>query len=451
MTSTLRFASASVLLLAAGCQPDKPDDTAEPIVCAGPSVSPISEQTVTLGDDRAVVTAEITPCGAEDQLSFAWIMDTAPLDSDQDTSLLSGGESPEVTWEPDVVGTYVLTLAVTDQNGLISQLVYAVINVVSGNEPPLADCGANKTAVVGDRVDLDGSASSDPEGAAVLYDWSLSSGPDGTDLGYDDVFNGDKAVATVVPDVAGTYVISLVVSDGENWSDPPDYCSITVASENSAPIADAGDSSALSPCTPPDFHLDGWGSYDPDGDALTFAWTLLTAPAGSAGYFSSDAATPDPYFRWDIPGEYVFELQVCDGGQCSAPDVVTYLFADETENSPPTANAGADQTISKETDCETDAYVFTCEECPADSVTIDGSASIDEIDGDELDFYWTEPTGEPVIAAPLSPTTEVSFAAFPAIYATTTTKTYEVTLAISDCSETDTDTVIVSYTCIGTL
>ncbi len=447
--STFRFLPAALLLVAAGCQPAKPDDSGDTVVCAGPSVASIEEQTVILDDVAAKVKAEITLCDAEDQLSYAWIMDSAPLDSDQDTSILEDNETSEVKWKPDVVGTYVLTLVVTDQNGKISQLVYAVVNVVSGNEPPVADCGANKTAVVGDRVDLDGSASSDPEGAAVVYDWSLSSGPDGTGLGYDDVFNGDKAVATVVPDVAGTYVVSLVVGDGENWSEP-DYCSITVASENSAPIADAGDSSALSPCTPPDFHLDGWGSYDPDGDALTYAWTLLTAPSGSAGYFSSDAATPDPYFRWDIPGEYVFELQVCDDGQCSAPDVVTYLFADETENAPPTANAGADQTISKETDCETDAYVFTCEECPADSVTIDGSASIDEIDGDELDFYWTEPTGEPVIAAPLSPTTEVSIAAFPSVYATATTKTYEITLAVSDCSETDTDTVIVSYTCIGT-
>ncbi len=449
MTSTYRFLPAALLFLAAGCTAVEKDDTAEVVVCAGPTVDPIAEQTVTLGDGNAVVTAEVKPCVAEDQLSYAWVMDSAPLDSDQDTSLLGGGETAEVSWKPDVVGTYVLTLVVTDQNGLISQLVYAVVNVVSGNEPPIADCGANKTAIVGDRVDLDGSASSDPEGAAVVFDWSLSSGPVGTDLGYDDVFNGDKSVASVVPDVAGTYVVSLVVDDGENWSEP-DYCSITVASENVAPIADAGDSSALSPCTPPDFHLDGWGSYDPDGDALTYAWTLLTSPAGSASYFSSDAATPDPYFRWDIPGEYVFELQVCDAGQCSAPDVVTYIFADETDNAPPTANAGADQSISKETDCETDAYVFTCEDCPADSVTIDGSASIDDVDGDELDFYWTEPTGEPVIAAPLSPTTEVSFASFPAVYDTATIKTYEITLAASDCSETDTDTVIVSYTCIGT-
>ncbi len=448
MTPRLSLILPAALLLV-GCPqtPDKETGDTAANACTAPTVDPIEEQTIEYKDD-ATVSAKVTPCADSDTLTYAWVMDSTPLDSDQDTSILSGGDSADVSWKPDSVGTYVLTLVVTDQDGGVSQIVYAVVNVVSGNEPPIADCGDNKTAVAGDRVDLDGSASSDPEGAEITYDWSVASSPDCSEVEHDDVFNGDKAVASLVPDCAGTYVLSLVVSDSENFSEA-DYCSVTVASDNQAPIADAGDSSTLSPCTPPDFHLDGWGSYDPDGDAVTYQWTLLSAPSGSAGYFSSDDTAADPYFHWDIPGEYTFELQVCDEQQCSAPDVVTYTFVDESENSPPTANAGDDQTVTQEPDCETASYVWTCEDCPADSVTIDGTASIDETDGDELDFYWTESTGEVTVAAPMSPTTEVSLPSFAATYNTAISKSWTVNLAVSDCSESDSDSVTITYTCTG--
>lgn len=447
---TTRFlALLPVALLLNGCVVDKPTDSADSGAgaCTAPSVEPIAELTVDFGDE-AKVEAAVTPCADTDTLTYTWVMESKPVDSDQDTSILENKETATPQWEPDAVGTYVLTLVVTDQDGRISELVYAVVNVVSGNEPPIADCGTNQTGVAGDRVDLDGSASSDPEGAELEYDWTLASAPDCSGLDAADIYNGDKSVSSVVPDCAGTFVVSLVVSDGENFSEP-DYCSITVESDNETPIADAGDSSALSPCTPPDYHLDGWGSYDPDGDPLTYQWTLLSAPSGSAGYFSSDAATADPYFHWDIPGDYTFELQVCDADHCSAPDVVTYTFADESENSPPTANAGDDQTVSQEPDCETSSYVWTCEDCPADSVTIDGTASIDETDGDELDFYWTESTGEVTIAAPMSPTTEVSLPSFAATYNTAISKSWTVNLTVSDCTESDSDTVTITYTCTG--
>ena len=266
------------------------------------------------------------------------------------------------SWEPDAVGVYVVGLSVSDDTGRVAAPVYVVIAVNSGNEQPVADCGASVTGRVGDRADLDGSASADPEGEEIEFDWSLASAPDGSLLDQDDVFNGDQPVASVVPDVPGVYVMSLVVGDGLNWSEA-DYCTVTVESDNETPVADAGDSETLSPCTAPDFHLDGWGSYDPDGDELTYAWSLLSAPSGSAGYFSSDANAADPYFRWDIPGEYLFQLQVCDAETCSAPDIVTFNFVDAGENNPPTANAGADQTIDVENDCETSTYVFTYKDC----------------------------------------------------------------------------------------
>lgn len=446
--SAFRLLPAVALLALAGCGNDTglTEDTSPPAdACTAPSIEPLENQTVTLGD-TVVIKAVGKECNGA-HANYVWSIDSVPLDSELDISDLTQTEPAEPYFTPDVVGDYVVSVYMADDSGNKSAVTLAVITVESGNEKPVADCGENQTATAGDRVTLDGSGSEDPEGAALEYQWTLSSGPAESGLTSDDVFNGDTVSASVVPDVAGVYVVSLVVSDGENYSDPS-YCSISVESDNATPIADAGQTETLSPCTPPDFHLDGWGSYDPDGDELTYQWSVLSQPDGT-GYFADDAAKADPYFHWSTPGDYTFQLQVCDPYHCSAPDVVTYTFVDPSENSSPVANAGDDQTIDNEPDCSTASYVWTCEDCPSDKVTLDGSASIDEIDGDELDFYWTEATGELTLSSPTSVTTEAVTPTFASTYNTTITKTWTVDLTVSDCSESDSDSVTVTYTCTG--
>ena len=58
--------------------------------------------------------------------------------------------------------------------------------------------------------------------------------------------------------------------------------------------------------------LDGGGSFDPDGDALTFAWTVVKRPAGSTAALLS-ASTATPSLRPDVAGLYRIELIVTDG------------------------------------------------------------------------------------------------------------------------------------------
>lgn len=450
--AALRLLPALLALAVVGCIETAPTDTSTGAGdCTVPTISELVDQTVNKGK-MVTIPVQGTPCVEGAELTITWSLDSKPLDSEQDSTSIDASSDPSnPTFTPDAVGTYVWSAYASDADGNNSEVVIVVITVNSGNDIPVADCGLNQTAEENDRVDLDGSASKDPEGAELTYDWSVSSSPDCSSLESGDVFNGDQVVASVVPDCAGTFVISLVVDDGENYSEPA-YCSVTVASDNASPIADAGTSETLSPCTAPDFHLDGWGSYDPDGDAITYAWSLLSAPAGSdpkEGKWANDPNQAAPYFHWDVPGEYIFQLQVCDAVGCSAPDIVTLTFVDPSENNPPTANAGDDQTITSEPDCSTASYVWTCEECPADSVTVDGSASIDSQDGDELDFYWTETSGELTIAAPASPTTEVSTPSFASTYGTAITKTWDVKLTVNDCSESDDDTVTITYTCTG--
>jgi len=95
---------------------------------------------------------------------------------------------------------------------------------------------------------------------------------------------------------------------------------------NQAPIADAGLDQVASSDAP--IVLDGAGSYDPDGDGITYHWALERAPAGSAvserAFPDNHAAVPQTALRPDVPGTYIVELWVeDDAGARSAVDLVT--------------------------------------------------------------------------------------------------------------------------------
>jgi VCBS repeat-containing protein len=104
---------------------------------------------------------------------------------------------------------------------------------------------------------------------------------------------------------------------------------------NHAPVANAGPDQAVTAGTL--VTVNGSGSSDPDGDTLTYAWTLVSRPAGSAATLTG-ATTIAPQFTADLGGIYVVRLVVNDGNASSTPDQVTI-----SANTPPTVNAGPDR------------------------------------------------------------------------------------------------------------
>lgn len=87
-----------------------------------------------------------------------------------------------------------------------------------------------------------------------------------------------------------------------------------------APIANAGEDQNVH--TASAVTLDGSGSFDADGDSLTYAWSITDKPAASNASLS-DTTAVNPTFTTDINGSYVVQLIVNDGTVNSESDTVT--------------------------------------------------------------------------------------------------------------------------------
>ncbi len=94
------------------------------------------------------------------------------------------------------------------------------------NQPPTAGAGADQNVATGVTVQLDGSASSDPESDPLTHSWSLTT-PAGSTASLSDP---NIVNPTFVADVDGDYVATLVVNDGTSDS-APDSATITATTE----------------------------------------------------------------------------------------------------------------------------------------------------------------------------------------------------------------------------
>ena len=127
-------------------------------------------------------------------------------------------------------------------------------------------------------------------GDALSYAWSVTARPSGSTA---TVTDATQAFAHFVPDVAGDYTFGLVVNDGALASAQTTVRWTVVASgSNRAPTADAGIDQNVPLGTV--VTLDGSASSDPDGNPITYMWTLDSKPANSTAAIVDLIAPPLP-------------------------------------------------------------------------------------------------------------------------------------------------------------
>jgi hypothetical protein len=171
-----------------------------PTAVAGPG------QTVRTGSqvqlDGSASNDDVTPV---QNLVFAWSMTSKPAGS---TAVLSGGTTATPSFHADLPGAYVVQLVVTDGDGLASPA--AQVTMVSNAAPTAQAHTGSPLLQLGSPVALDAAGSADPENDPLTYQWMLASAPSGSTA---TLTHAGTAQAILVPDVPGTYKVTLTVSD----------------------------------------------------------------------------------------------------------------------------------------------------------------------------------------------------------------------------------------------
>jgi hypothetical protein len=317
-----------------------------------------------------------------DAISFTWTQvhdamgtplqpgDTVVTLSDN-TSTAPSFDAPNLTTQDHIDLAFQLT---TYDGHLNSGPSYVTIRVNNTNDPPVAVPAVMPlSALEGDMVTLDGSGSSDPNNDPLTYTWTQVGTPAVTltPSGSNATF-----IAPAVSAAQVTLTFNLSVFDGEFTDTKP--VSITVSHKNQPPVANAGQTNppesvpeGMNAC------LHGSGSYDPEGDALTYAWTQLDGPMVTLDNPMSSGpcfATPDV---GPAGADLHFQLIVTDShGASSDPTLAaaTVLVHISYVNQPPTANAGPDQPVNE-----------------GDVVHLSGSGT--DPDNNTLTFLWTQSAG----------------------------------------------------------
>jgi PKD repeat protein len=176
------------------------------------------------------------------------------------------------------------------------------------NQAPVADAGPDKSTLVSQPVTLEGSAT-DPDGDPILsFSWSVESAPLGSTVTISPPNNPTPAFTA---DVAGNYVLSLIVGDAFGAS-LPDTVTVNVAA-NLPPTAVAS-ADIVSGVVPLTVNFDGTASSDPEAQTLTFTWSF--------GDLTPDASGAMVAHTYESPGLFVAVLEVADNLGQTASDTI---------------------------------------------------------------------------------------------------------------------------------
>ena len=170
---------------------------------SGPTVRlPVNTLTTLRG------TASVDADG--DALTYAWSISSKPATS---AATLSSGSGATVQITPDVSGSYVVQLRVTDAGGAFSE--QSMIMEV-GNYAPVAVADKNRvTLLTGSAATASAALSYDEDGDALTYAWAIDARPTGSVAA---IAAPTSDAFAFTPDLAGTYVASVTVSDGKTSS-----------------------------------------------------------------------------------------------------------------------------------------------------------------------------------------------------------------------------------------
>ena len=388
------------------------------------------DQSVAVGS--AIVlngTGSVDPNG--DALTATWNLVEAPVGS---TATLDTNTPMVARLVPDRLGSFKVRARLTDSKGAWTDTVFVFVAdntppnpVMTSTVTPAAGATTSLTTSVGYDVLLNSAGSADADGDTFTYAWTLLSKPTASTA----VLSSTAAASTQFsPDKLGTYVARLRLTDSKGAT--ADH-TVNVVVNNTRPTVAVGSNATPSaiPSSAPirlplntEVTLRGADSSDPDGDVLTYAWSLTAKPTGSTATLSSSTAA-NVKMTVDLRGTYTARLRVTDTKGAFSERTVTV----EAGNAVPRPVIDRDR-------------VMVVVGSPA---LLSGALSFDD-DGDSLTYQWavdSKPTGSaPALATPTSATTRLT---------PDRAGTYVLALTVNDGKQTATSfvTVYAKATALG--
>lgn len=200
---------------------------------------------------------------------------------------------------------------------------------------------------------------------------------DSTQLTRPRLSDGSLPAITFLQLVSGSDLLNVGMNVGLPFSgSAPDLGAfesglVTTPPSNTAPSANAGTDKSITVPTS-STSLTGSGT-DPDGTISSYQWTQQSGPSTAT---MTAATTTVLNTSGLVAGSYMFRLKVTDnGGLSGTDDVIVTVSGTISANTPPTANAGTDKTIT----------------LPTSSISLTGSGI--DAGGSISSYLWTQQSG----------------------------------------------------------
>src|SRR5437867_9641978 len=237
-------------------------------------------------------------------VSYAWEFGDATTDT---------GVTP--THPYTAVGRYRANLTVTDNESYSATTSLDVI-VKAPPSPPVASFTASPNPTnPGVTVSFDASASSDPDGTIVSYDWE-----------FGDASTGSGVTASHAYAAVGTYRVNLTVTDNQSLTANASQ-DIVVQPAPQPPVASfTANPNPTNPGVLVSF--DASASSDPDGTIVSYSWEFGDAASGSGANATHAYATA---------GTYRVNLTVVDNDALAANTSVDVVVQPASGPLPPVA------------------------------------------------------------------------------------------------------------------
>ncbi|MFQ5498646.1 MAG: Ig-like domain-containing protein [Candidatus Zixiibacteriota bacterium] len=181
-------------------------------------------------------------------------------------------------WTPDFTqqGVYSVTFYASD--GVFTDSEVVIITVTGTNQIPVANAGIDQFDMpAGNPVQLDGTASFDPDGSIITYSWVQVGGSAVT------LFLATDSMPTFTPSVVDTYLFELTVTDGADISSPDTVAVAVISGAPPLPVVDlsiqiVGDAVQL-----------GWSAVTLDTSGLPAILNRYVIYRGTSAYFTPTA------------------------------------------------------------------------------------------------------------------------------------------------------------------